>query len=130
MTLRYVFMHPLYLKMLTFQTDPYEMNNLYLHHDQPRILGYPLHHVISRLDSLLLVLKSCEGQNCVKPWNVLHPDGSVDTLRDALNPRFNTFYQTQPKVAFDRCEDGYIVDAEGPQAGLFYRDGLSWDAWT
>ena len=123
-------MHPLYLQKLTFQTDPYEMNNLYSHHNQPHILGYPLHHVLSRLDSLLLVLKSCEGQTCVKPWSVLHPDGSVDTLRDALNPRFNTFYQTQPKVAFDRCEDGYIVDAEGPQAGLFYRDGLSWDAWT
>lgn len=87
-------------------------------------------HVASRLDSLLLVLKSCEGRNCIKPWNVLHPDGSVQTLRDALDSQYNTLYQETPNVAFDRCENGYIVDAEGPQADLLYRDGLSWESWT
>jgi len=106
------------------------MNNLYLSHRSQRILGYPLEHVASRLDSLLLVLKSCEGRNCIKPWDVLHPDGSVQNLHDALDSQYNTVYQTTPNVAFERCENGYILDAEGPQADVFYRDGLSWELWT
>ena len=106
------------------------MNNLYSDDRSQHILGYPLEHVVSRLDSLLLVLKSCEGRNCVKPWSVLHPDGSAQNLRAALEPQYSTLYQAIPNVAFDRCENGYIVDAEGPQADLLYRDGLSWESWT
>lgn len=111
-------------------TDPYEMNNLYSGDRSQRILGYSLEHVASRLDSLLLILKSCEGRTCIKPWNVLHPDGSVQTLRDALDSQYNTVYQATPNVAFDRCENGYILDVEGPQADVLYRDGLSWELWT
>lgn len=127
--LRYVFTLLIDVCILTSQTDPYEMNNLY-GSDQPHILGYPLPNVISRLDALLFVLKSCQGSTCIKPWNVFHPDGSVQTLHDALDAQYNTFYHAQPKVAFDRCENGYILDAEGPQAQCFDRDGLSWEMWT
>lgn len=52
-------------------------------------------------------------------------------LKDALKSRYNVFYeQEQSKVSFSRCEAGYIVDAEGPQAGLVYRLGLPWSTWT
>ena len=61
---------------------------------------------------------------------VLHPDGSVKNLRDAVGFTYDSFYGAQPKVAFDRCEDGYILDAEGPQNPLIHRNGLRWDAWV
>ena len=87
--------------------------------------------VIARLDALLLVLKSCKGSSCVKPWDVLHPRGDVGNFKDALNPLFDYFYETaQAKVEFSRCEQGQILDAEGPQKGLIYRDGLRWSEWT
>ena len=87
--------------------------------------------VASRLDALLLVLKSCKGSSCVKPWHVLHPEGNVNSLKDALNPSFDKYYETeQVKVQFSRCEQGQILDAEGPQSALVYRDGLHWSEWT
>ncbi|KAG6834736.1 hypothetical protein H0H93_007697 [Arthromyces matolae] len=38
-------------------------------------LSAPLNQVIERLDALLLVLSSCKGPTCIKPWNVLHLPG-------------------------------------------------------
>jgi hypothetical protein len=98
------------------------------------LLGLPLDKVVARLDSLLLVLKSCKGERCVKPWKSLHPAGGVSTLRHALSRRFDKFYETkQVKVRYNRCEQGYIIDAEGPQFdsdGLIYRDGVRWSEWV
>lgn len=112
------------------------MNNLYRHeslsNESKSILGYPLEQVVSRLDALLLVLKSCQGHICIEPWKALHSDGSVNTLRDALHPENDARYRSIPAVAFDRCENGYIIDAEGPQADWSYYSpwNLSWDVWT
>ena len=77
--------------------------------------GRQFKHLISRLDSLLMVLKSCKAGECHKPWNTLHPEGSVNSLKDALHDSFDTFYADQPKVSFSSCELGYLIDAEGPQ---------------
>jgi hypothetical protein len=91
----------------------------------------PLRKVIARLDSLLLVLKSCKGLTCVRPWDVLHPDQGVRNLYDALSPEFDKFYEKeQHRVEFSRCENGYIVDAEGPQEPLVYQDDLRWSELT
>ncbi|KAI0158042.1 arylsulfatase-like protein [Hypoxylon sp. FL1284] len=99
-------------------TDPGQMTNL-LHPDEEapeRIAGAPLDKVVARLDSLLFVLKSCKAETCTQPWRSLHPEGSVESLRDALSPRFDSFYEERAKkVEFDRCEMGFILDAEGPQ---------------
>lgn len=112
--------------------DPYQMHNLYTsaNASTPRLLGRELSQVINRLDALVLVLKSCKGNTCIQPWDVLHPDGSVRTLRDALEHKYDGFYRAQPKVSYSACEMGYIVSAEGPQRAMTYRDGLSWEAWT
>lgn len=69
----------------------------------------------ARLNALMMVLKSCKGSVCTLPWFQLHPDGAVKNLTAALAQRFDDFYANQPKVAFDRCEMGYIRAAEGPQ---------------
>ncbi|GAD92379.1 hypothetical protein AN8341.2 [Paecilomyces variotii No. 5] len=122
-------------QLYDLRSDPYELHNLYPtgrieDSDEHSILGYPLSRVIPRLDALLLVLKSCKGSTCVKPWNVLHPDGDVQNLDNALNSKYNAFYDDQAKVSYSRCEAGYIIDAEGPQTPLVYRNGLSWHDWV
>ena len=62
---------------------------------------------------------------------MLHPKGDVVNLQDALSPAFDTFYgKEQRKVEFSRCELGYIVDAEGPQEAIGFRDGLRWSEWN
>ena len=98
------------------------------------ILGLPISKVVPRLDSLLFVLKSCKGDTCISPWRALHPAGDVSNLADSLASRFDRFHEVeQQRVAFSRCEPGYLLDAEGPQFesdGLMYRHGMSWDHWV
>ncbi|KPM43228.1 Arylsulfatase [Neonectria ditissima] len=120
--------------------DPGQMDNLM--NDTPsgkaysgrNLMGLPVTKIAARLDALLMVLKSCKGQVCVRPWAALHPDGAVASLLEALSPKYDQLYEAeQQKVSFNRCENGYILDAEGPQFeqhGWFYRDGHSWDNWV
>jgi len=78
-----------------------------------------------------MVTKSCKGRTCTDPWSVIHIDGDVKTLREALDGRFDAFYEAGVKdqVSFDRCELGYIIASEGPQdvadfeAGRRYGEG-------
>ncbi|KAJ5942185.1 Alkaline phosphatase-like alpha/beta/alpha [Penicillium verrucosum] len=111
--------------------DPYQVNNLWKKDlEEIEVLGYAMSEVVPRLDALLMVLKSCRGSECVKPWGTLHPDGSVTSLKGALDPKFNSFYHSQPKVSFDRCVYGYEIDAEGPQEAFAYKDGYSLESWV
>uniref|UniRef100_A0A8H7NB98 Arylsulfatase n=1 Tax=Bionectria ochroleuca TaxID=29856 RepID=A0A8H7NB98_BIOOC len=118
--------------------DPGQLTNL-LHPDEAEaavgatILGFPLSKVISRLDSLLLVLKSCKGSTCSLPWKSLHPEGDVTSLREALSPVFDQFYETQTRVEWSWCNLGHVVAAEGPQFetdGHVYWKGTGWSEWT
>lgn len=81
----------------------------------------------SRLDTLLMVLKTCKGNTCTKPWRVMHPDGSVDSLKDAMDHQYDCFYSKQLKIRFDACAGGYLRDLEGPGADagdvLVWQDG-------
>lgn len=117
---------------LPSQTDPGQMHNLYptTKTSPVKLLGHDISLVIHRLDALMMVLKSCTGTTCIEPWKTLHPAGDVTSLSDALRVHFDAFYEEQVKVAFNRCELGYIIDAEGPQAGYQYREGTSWHAWV
>ncbi|KAF4980233.1 hypothetical protein FZEAL_3712 [Fusarium zealandicum] len=122
-------------ELYDLKTDPGQVKNLFpiggpgVNKDET-LLGTSIAQVVSRLDALMLVLKSCKGKSCTEPWKVLHPDGDVASLQDALREEFDSFYKQQVKVRFDRCEDGYLIEAEGPQAGYQYRDGLEWHHWT
>lgn len=101
--------------------------------------GVPLRKMVSRLDSLLFVLKSCRAETCIRPWEALHPGGDVGNLADALSPRWDRFYETRARsVRFDRCEMGFLLDAEGPQFGEdkdesveeAWRQQAAWHEWT
>ena len=123
-------------ELYDLETDPGQMTNL-LHPDEPApeiLMGVPLDKVVARLDSLLFVLKSCKAETCVRPWQAIHPAGNVDNLKDALSSRFDKFYEERKvKVKFDRCESGYILDAEGPQANATWTMSVispDWHHWT
>ncbi|KAM3084215.1 hypothetical protein ACMFMG_001680 [Clarireedia jacksonii] len=113
--------------------DPYQTNNIY---PSDRVntptsnTKLDLSKLIPRLDALLMVTKSCKGHTCIKPWSVIHPDGDVKTLDDALSPRFDMFYTEElaDRVKLTKCELGYIVDSEGPQdAAVFEEAREKWE---
>lgn len=125
-------------------TDPGQMDNLLLSSSTSSTenlvhgLGR-IDSVAARLDALLLVLKSCKGDSCRRPWAALHPNGGVESLADAMKEEYNGFYEEeQVKVSFERCELGYLVEAEGVQfegVGAVYRefmlrDGSEWSEWV
>lgn len=128
-------------ELYNMQSDQWQMNNLY---DQAgQVNGWDIGKLQTRLDALMMVLKSCKGQSCRDPWGVLHPDGSVTCLQQAMNSTFDDFYQAQPSVSFEECALGYIVDVEGPQdanlyqasgskteRGYEYMKGSHWSEWT
>lgn len=90
------------------------MHNLYT--SQGYLFGNPISKVLSRLNGLMMVLKSCKGQDCIYPWSVTHPQGDVKTIRDAMDPKFDEFYEEEmPQVSFDKCVRGYFTELEGPQ---------------
>lgn len=106
------------------------MNNIYLVHGSATLetgvndkhslskVGN-LNRLIPRLDALLMVTKSCKGATCIAPWSVLHPDGDVRSLADALHEKFDDFYAfVGERVGYDRCELGYIRESEGPQTAM------------
>lgn len=105
-------------------TDPHQVKNIHPSVNPPSatILGLPLSKVLPRLDALLMVTKSCKGYTCTHPWSVIHPDGDVATLADALDEKFDSFYLSEAasRVRFDKCELGYIVDSEGPQHAVVF----------
>ncbi|KAF5252151.1 hypothetical protein FANTH_2707 [Fusarium anthophilum] len=120
-------------ELYDLKTDPGQLKNLLPHDDtaaDTALLETTSRQVLNRLDALMLVLKSCKGNTCIEPWKILHPEGGVTSLKDALQAKFNAFYKEQVKVRFDRCEYGYLIDAEGPQVGYEYREGLEWHHWT
>ncbi|KAL4878815.1 alkaline-phosphatase-like protein [Aspergillus karnatakaensis] len=109
-------------ELYDMNNDPEQLHNLLsspLPEPEPQstisILSstYPLSKILSRLDALLFVTKSCKGKTCREPWRALHPGGEVDTLSDALDPRFDEFYEEQTKVEYSFCSNGYLVEAEG-----------------
>ncbi|OAL50143.1 Arylsulphatase [Pyrenochaeta sp. DS3sAY3a] len=91
--------------------------------DKYEIAGRSFNAITDRLDALMMVLKSCKGKACREPWNELHSDKKVRTLKDALAYKYDEFYDNQPRVRFEECALGYIREVEGPQ------DAIEFDSW-
>lgn len=88
--------------------DPYELNPIAANSSTEAA------RLTSRLNGLMLLLKTCIGDSCRAPWTVLHPDGSVKTLAAALDPRYDLYYASLPSVHFEACAKQYNHDNEGP----------------
>jgi len=79
------------------------------------IIGVTIPTLASRLDALLLVLKTCKGDTCRNPWKALQLDGKITSLVDALDPSYDNFFENElPRVSFSACEAGYIINSEMP----------------
>lgn len=110
-------------------TDEYQMDNLLAHIRDIRnvesdrvVCGRSLRPLVARLDALMMILKSCVGVECTRPWQQLHPQGNVETLGDALNTKYDSFYESQPKVGFSACKMGYLKEYEGQQTAIQYTE--------
>lgn len=95
------------------------MNNL-AENRPSEFLGRRFDQFINRIDTLLMVLKGCKGEVCALPWKTLHPEGGVLNLIHSLDEKYDSFYNSQPKVSFSSCQLGYVIREEGPQAPLLY----------
>ncbi|KAH8653756.1 arylsulfatase precursor [Xylariales sp. PMI_506] len=91
--------------------DPGQLINLY--GTTGTVNGWPLPQLTARIDALLLTLKSCEAKVCRRPWEALHPQGNVHNLGDAMDPKFDAFYASQPGVSYTACMLGYLPEYEG-----------------
>ena len=116
--------------------DAAQLNNLYTNftykpNEQATAANpFPINRLESRLEALLLVLKSCKAITCIKPWLALHPGGKVTTLKDAMDPKFDAFYeQQQNRISFSKCEPGYIIKSEGPQTYKQYSANQARFSW-
>ncbi|KAK4047632.1 hypothetical protein OIV83_005290 [Microbotryomycetes sp. JL201] len=70
--------------------------------------------LVSRLDALLLVLKTCKGDVCRYPWAHIFPEGKVQGLKDAMKPKYDKYFNALPKVDFSKCTPGYLRNFEPP----------------
>jgi len=115
-----------------WQTDPYQLTNLLSTPNTTTtttISSYPILPLTARLDALLLTLKRCKGRVCTRPWEKLHPDGNVRTLKDAMHEKYDVFYlEKQKKVSFEECALGQILEVEGPLEPVSWRE--EWDEWS
>lgn len=116
-------------ELYDMSTDEFQMNNLLANTRDVRdiesdriVCGRSLRQFVARLDALMMVLKSCVGVECTHPWFQLHPQGNVETLGDALNSKYDSFYESQHKVGFSACKMGYLLEYEGPQTAMQYTE--------
>ncbi|KAI0552598.1 arylsulfatase [Xylaria curta] len=78
--------------------DPYELVNLAQNTNSTRL--------ISRLNALLMVTKSCEQNSCRDPWSLLKPDvggPKLVSLTQAMDKAYDEFFANFVKVSFDTC---------------------------
>lgn len=112
-------------------TDPGQVDNLAAaSRAHALVANYPVAKLRERLDALLLVLKTCKAAACTDPWAVIHPQGDVENLDDALDTQYDAFYAAQPKVQFSQCEPGQILESEGPMGGKSYFGSGMWPDWV
>lgn len=95
--------------------DPYELAPI------ARNSSVAAWRLTSRLNGLMLLLKTCIGESCRRPWSVIQPGTDVTTLADALHPRYDVYYDALPSVHFDLCLEQYDLSNEAP----FFRSNWS-----
>lgn len=88
--------------------DPYELHPIAANSSAEAA------RLTSRLNGLMLLLKTCIGDSCRAPWSILHPGEPVKSLADALSPRWDLYYNSLPSVHFEACTKQYNLANEEP----------------
>ncbi|KAK3722498.1 hypothetical protein LTR37_002490 [Vermiconidia calcicola] len=116
--------------------DPYELHNLALDPD------VETKRLMDRLSALLLVTKSCGRESCRKPWEVLSEacaqssvlasSNDFKTLDQAMDTRYDPFFESLPTFGFQMClpyqlpsNEGPFFPAESEDLGREYRDAAT-----
>jgi N-acetylglucosamine-6-sulfatase len=91
-------------------TDSYEIENLAYSKDPD------VKRVADRLDTLLLVTKSCEQGACRSPWAILEPPGrkKISTFKEAMRKEYDDFFAGFPKVQFKQRMPYQLASNEEP----------------
>lgn len=92
-----------YVTLFDLGLDPYEMNDRF----PAARTDAGVQRLVDRLDAILTVMAYCRSSSCRNPYSVLHPDGTVATLVDAMRPQYDSFYSSRVKFGFLRCELHY-----------------------
>ncbi|KAF6815127.1 arylsulfatase [Colletotrichum musicola] len=115
-------------ELYNLQTDPEQTTNILMNtggevavSNQFSVFGREVGELVHRLDALIMALKDCKGRACSRPWLTLHPGEEVSSLREALDPKFDQFYQSQPKMYFESCEAAFIKEKESNEPVNQYR---------
>lgn len=101
-------------QLFDMKQDPYQINNLF--GTNGTTSGYDLNRLTTRLDTLLLATKNCKADSCRDPWGSIFPKSSghvVQSLADAMDPKYDSFFNSQEKVSFSQCARGHILAYEG-----------------
>jgi len=107
-------------------SDPGQIQNLYHADDAQssfRFKGRQFQQVAARLDTLLMVMKSCTADDCRHPYTKIFPDGQVSNLGGAMDQKYDNFFANQPAVNWQECTAGYIKELEGPLDANVYQGG-------
>ncbi|WVQ83467.1 hypothetical protein IAT38_005608 [Cryptococcus sp. DSM 104549] len=90
-------------------------------HHPTSLVPHDLQRLLHRLDALLLVLKRCTGPACHAPYAQLFPassahltGGEIYRLDQALEERYDGFFEGLPKARFAECALGFLEELEKP----------------
>lgn len=70
--------------------------------------------IASRMDALVLFLKTCRGSDCRKAWTHLFPYGEVSSMKEALDSKYDTYFDGLPKLRYRSCEMGFNCEQIQP----------------
>ncbi|KXS17421.1 Arylsulphatase [Gonapodya prolifera JEL478] len=110
-------------ELYDMQKDPYQMSNLFpagfnTTGDKTAIipgLCASAQTVASRIDALMFILKTCKGAACRNPWQaLLGSHAPVASLKDALDPKYDRFFNSVPRVQFAKCTPAQFLEFERP----------------
>lgn len=73
---------------------------------------------MKRLNAMLLVTKSCAETSCQNTWGTLTGQdtavGEITNLKQAMDPKYDTFFDSFPQVTVAECLHVQIVSNEVP----------------
>ncbi|KAH7411555.1 arylsulfatase [Phaeosphaeria sp. MPI-PUGE-AT-0046c] len=91
------------MELYNTTADPWEITNLArgdISNEHARLL--------TRLNAILMVTKSCTDNSCRDPWSALQPPNCpsstpVTSLTAAMDYEYDAFYANIPKIQFGKC---------------------------
>ncbi|KAF4915942.1 Arylsulfatase [Colletotrichum viniferum] len=109
------------MELYNTQDDPHELVNLINSTDTSH------QRLLTRLNAILLVTKSCTQGTCREPWTVLQPPNSsqITTLTQALSCDHDAFFASILQVHFNECMQYQYIPNEGPFYPVGAEEGLS-----